>query len=211
MKITKFSHCCMLIEEAGIRFLSDPGTLSTAQTEVTNIDFILITHEHHDHFDPISIKPCLEHNPQAEILTTETVSELLKKEGIASHVLKEGDAYDAKGVHLEIFGALHALIHRSIPQTTNIGFYIADRFFYPGDAFVKIPKPVEILALPVAGPILKISESLDYAIELKPKVCFPVHDGILKNIGLTSALPPKVLGPLGIEFVPFELGKEYQF
>jgi len=211
MKITKFSHCCMLIEEAGVRFLTDPGTLSTAQTEVKNIDFILITHEHHDHFDPTSIKICLEHNLGAEIITTETVSDLLKKEGIVSHILKDGESYDAKGVHVEAFGTLHAPLHHSIPQTLNTGFLIAKTFFYPGDACTEIKKPVKILALPVAGPILKISESIDYALALKPKICFPVHDGILKNIGLTSALPPKVLGPEGINFIPFELGKEYDF
>lgn len=50
MKITKFGHCCLLIEENGVRILTDPGTYSTQQSEVKNIDFVLITHEHADHF-----------------------------------------------------------------------------------------------------------------------------------------------------------------
>ena len=56
MKITKFGHCCLLIEENGVRILTDPGTYSTQQSEVKNIDFVLITHEHADHFHIDSLK-----------------------------------------------------------------------------------------------------------------------------------------------------------
>jgi len=126
----------MLIEEAVFVF-DRSGTLSTAQTEVKNIDFILITHEHHDHFDPTSIKICLEHNLGAEIITTETVSDLLKKEGIVSHILKDGESYDAKGVHVEAFGTLHAPF---IIQYSDIEYRIFDckNFFLPGDACTEI-------------------------------------------------------------------------
>ena len=40
MKITKFGHCCLLIEENGVRILTDPGTYSTQQSEVKYIDFV---------------------------------------------------------------------------------------------------------------------------------------------------------------------------
>ena len=49
MKITKFGHSCLLVEENGVRILFDPGSYSTAQNDVKNIDVVLITHEHSDH------------------------------------------------------------------------------------------------------------------------------------------------------------------
>ena len=38
MKITKFGHCCMLVEEKGLRILVDPGNFSTAQNELMDIE-----------------------------------------------------------------------------------------------------------------------------------------------------------------------------
>ena len=49
MQITKFGQCCLLIEVAGKRILTDPGRFSVSQNDVSNIDIILITHEHADH------------------------------------------------------------------------------------------------------------------------------------------------------------------
>src|SRR3989344_5644853 len=50
------------IEENGVRILTDPGTYSTQQSEVKNIDFVLITHEHADHFHIDSLKALLKNN-----------------------------------------------------------------------------------------------------------------------------------------------------
>ena len=38
MNITKLGHCCLLIEEKGLRILTDPGAYSTGQNEIKNID-----------------------------------------------------------------------------------------------------------------------------------------------------------------------------
>jgi len=70
---------------------------------------------------------------------------------------------------------------------------------------------VEILALPVAGPWMKISEAIDYALEIKPKVVFPVHDGALKILGPAHRVPSTILPEHGIKFVIIEEGKEVSF
>ena len=79
MKITKFGHCCLLIEENNLRILTDPGNYSTAQNDIKNIDIVLITHEHPDHFHVESLKKLLENNPQAKIITNNGVGALLKE------------------------------------------------------------------------------------------------------------------------------------
>ncbi len=46
MNITKIGHCCLLIKEQGLTILTDPGTWTTDQNNLTGIDVVLITHEH---------------------------------------------------------------------------------------------------------------------------------------------------------------------
>jgi L-ascorbate metabolism protein UlaG (beta-lactamase superfamily) len=64
MKITKFGQCCLLIEVAGKRVLTDPGVFSTTQNDLTNLDLILITHEHGDHLHSESLQAILEKKPR---------------------------------------------------------------------------------------------------------------------------------------------------
>lgn len=211
MKITKFGHCCLLIEERGVRIMTDPGTYSIQQSEVKNIDFVLITHEHQDHLHVDSLKICLKNNPQAKVITNKSVGAILGKEGIAFSVVEDCQSYDANGVLIEGFGKDHALMHSTISPIQNTGYFIANKLFYPGDAFTNPGKQIEILALPVAGPWMKLPEAIDYALEMKPTVCFPVHDGILKSPGSTDWIPPQVLEPNGIKFMVLGIDKEYEF
>ncbi|MBI2482042.1 MAG: hypothetical protein HYV76_00515 [Candidatus Vogelbacteria bacterium] len=53
---------------------------------------------------------------------------------------------------------------------------------------------------------------MEYALEVKPRVAFPVHDGgLVKAIGITKRLPEIFLPQAGIEFVYLELGQEREF
>ena len=194
-----------------MRILTDPGNYSTSQNDAKNIDVVLITHEHQDHLHLDSLKTILVNNPKAKIVTNHSVGNLLAKEGIRYVFLEDGQILEEKGISIEAFGKKHAVMHSAIPQTENTGYFIANKFFYPGDAFTNPRKPIEILALPVAGPWLRLSDGIEYAKELKPKICFPVHDGMLKSIGSTNKLPSVVLEPLGIKFIVPELNKKTDY
>ncbi len=228
MKITKFGHSCLLIDTStglgageggvrseklrlGARILIDPGIFSTSQNSVKNIDLILITHEHQDHFSLDSLKIVLKNNPGAKTVTNKSVGVLLQKENISYSVLKNGEVISEKGVLIEGVGEEHASIYSAIPQIENIGYLIADRFFYPGDNLTIPNKKVEILALPVAAPWVKLQEVIDYAIKINPKVCFPVHDGILSYVVPFHRIPAQILEPKEIKFNILEIDREYQF
>ncbi len=202
MKITKYGHCCLLIEEKGIRLLTDPGAF-TAETHValTGIDAILYTHEHADHYHLDSLKQLRINNPDVTIICNEGVSALLEAEVIA-HTKIIDDTLEIGGVLISGVSGIHEEIHSTIPRIQNTGFLVANRLWYPGDSFIKPNVAVEILALPVAGPWMRLSEAIDYAIELKPKTAFPVHDMIL-NPQLTGFIPQiiqSIIAPHGIEF-----------
>jgi len=208
MKITKLGHCCLIIEEAGVRIMTDPGAYSTLQNEEKKIDYIFITHEHQDHFHIESLKMVLKNNPKAKIVTNKAVGKLLDAEKISYEILEHGGTKEFSGVHVEGHGEKHAVVYENLGQVQNTGYFFAKRLFYPGDAFHNPKKPVEILALPVAGPWLKISEVIEYAKLLKPKVCFPVHDATLNQFGLfIHKMLPMIFSPLGIGFEVLEENK----
>lgn len=208
MKITKFGHCCLLIQQKSLRILTDPGIFSTGQDSVQNIDLILITHEHADHCHLDSIKNILKNNPTAKIFANKSVGVLLEKENLKFFVFENGQKYFEKDVSIEACGNEHAIIHPDLPTVQNTGFLIDDKLFYPGDSFAKPPKEIEILALPVAGPWMKISEAIDYAKIVKPRVWFPMHDGILKYTEVGSRWPTFFLEQIGVKTLILEIGKE---
>jgi L-ascorbate metabolism protein UlaG (beta-lactamase superfamily) len=223
MRITKLGHCCLIIEESGVRIMTDPGAYSTLQNEAKGIDYIFITHEHQDHIHIESLKIVLKNNPKAKIVTNRGVGKLLDAEKIPYQMLEHGGEGDfglpaasagtaqAGGVHVEGHGEKHAVIYQEYGQVQNTGYFFANRFFYPGDAFFNPSKPVEILALPVSGPWMKMSEAIDYAKALKPKVCFPVHDGFLKFGGPFHSVPRALLPPAGIAFEILADGETKEF
>ena len=200
MKITKLGHCCLVVEENGARIMTDPGAWSTLQHEERGIDYIFITHEHQDHFHIESLKTVLKNNPKAKAVTNRSVGKLLDAEKISYELLEHGGVAEFGSVQVEGHGDKHAVIYEKFGQVQNTGYFFANRFFYPGDAFFNPNKPVEILALPVCGPWMNISEAIDYAKLLKPKVVFPVHDGMLKILGPFHGVPQKILSEAGIDF-----------
>jgi L-ascorbate metabolism protein UlaG (beta-lactamase superfamily) len=210
MKITKLGHCCLLIETKGERIFTDPGSYTIeAHSKIENIDYILFTHEHQDHYHIESLKVILEKNSQAVIYSNSSVSELLDKEGIKHTQINHNDSVLLGEIALVGIGEKHAQMHKSISQSSNLGYFIDGRLWYPGDAFTNPERPIEILALPVSGPWMKLSEAIDYALLLKPKKVFPVHDGT--RFGSAHVLPAKVLAPEGIEFIVMAEGDSREF
>lgn len=211
MEITKLGHCCLLIEEGGKRLLTDPGSYSELQNEVKDIDFVLITHEHQDHLHIDSLKVVLENNLQAKVITNSAVAKLLDEAGISYELIADNETKKLGEVAVQALEAEHAEIHSELPKVLNSGFFIADKLFYPGDALIDPKQEIEVLALPVAGPWIKIGEAIDYALKLRPKYAFPVHDAGLKQPGIAHKAPSIVLPKHGINFDVIAEGdtKEY--
>ena len=204
MQITKYGQCCLLVEVAGKRILTDPGKFSTSQNEVENIDLILITHEHADHMHSDSLQAVLEKNPNAVVMTNASVVKVLADLGVTFTVVEGRDTADHGGVAIEAFDGEHVEIIDDYGLVQNTGYFINNELFYPGDAYTNPEKAVRVLALPVAGPWCKASDAIRYAKEVKPEKAFPVHDAVLSDAGiaLTHGLFAGQLGEAGIEFVP---------
>ena len=209
MKVTKLGHCCLVVEVNGKRIMTDPGSYTIAEQEAEkNIDLIVITHEHSDHLHTESLKNILANNPSAIVVTNTGVGKIIGEAKIKYKKLEDGQSGNFAEVYLEAHGDKHAEIYQDFGMVQNTGYFIGKDLFYPGDSFTNPNKKVQILALPVLAPWLKIKESIEYAIALKPRVAFPVHDWNIKNASFLNKIPPIALAKHNVEFKILEIGKE---
>jgi L-ascorbate metabolism protein UlaG (beta-lactamase superfamily) len=210
MKIKKLGHCCLVVEIDGKRIMTDPSFVDYGgeSTNERNISAVLITHEHADHLHIETLKQILGHNPNAIVITNTSVGKLLSEAGIKYVKVEDGETYDLSGITLKGFGNTHAQIYEDYGQVQNTG-YMINTLCYPGDSFNPPHAQVDILALPVLGPWMKMKEAIDYAKSLKPRICFPVHDGPLKPFAtFVYKIPENFLSKVGIQFKKLEIDKE---
>jgi L-ascorbate metabolism protein UlaG (beta-lactamase superfamily) len=185
MRLTKFGHSCLLVEEQGARMLLDPGTLSDGFEELQGLTAILYTHQHADHLDPARLPGLLGRNPGVRVVSDEGSAKALGEAGAEVEVVHDGDELDIGGVSVRVAGRDHAVIHPDVPVIPNVGYLLGGRLFHPGDSFTLPGQPTEVLAVPIGAPWLKVSESIDYLREVGPRMAVPVHERTLSAVGMS--------------------------
>lgn len=182
MRLTKFEHAALLLEDSGKKLFVDPGSFTTPLTDTANTVAVVITHEHADHWTPEQLNRVLELNPDAQIFAPEGVARAAADFDVT--VVHAGDTVEAGPFTLRFFGGVHAVIHSSIPTVDNLGVLINDELYYAGDSFT-IPEGVEVdvLAAPSGAPWMKVADVMDYVLAIKPKRSFPTHEMVLSRAG----------------------------
>lgn len=187
MRVTKYSHACLRIERDGAVLVIDPG-MFTEPEALDGVDAVLITHEHVDHLDADRLADALGKRPAVTVHTHQHVAGQLDALAGAVTTVESGQAFTAAGFGVRAFGGWHAVIHPDVPVVPNLGFLVEDNVYHPGDSF-DVPEDahVETLFVPVSGPWLKLSESVDFVRAVAPRRAFGLHDMLLSGIGLKSA------------------------
>lgn len=212
MTITKYLHSCLLVEEHGKRLLIDPGTFSFIEgmlkpEEIPTPEAILITHEHPDHFFPDALRYYI--GQGAQLSSNASVVTKCREQQLSARALAVGSATDLAGFRVETIGAPHGDL--PIPKPENVGYVINGKFFHFGDSLQPelAGKHVEILALPVAAPWLRLKDALELAVALKPQMAIPVHDAFIKPFFLTRIyeICLKYLEAHNITFSPLGIGE----
>lgn len=200
-----------MVDIKGKRIMTDPSSFNYGGESVkeTGLSAVLITHEHSDHLHIETLQEVLKNNPDAIVISNTSVGKLLTEAGIAFTKVEDEDSYMLADVLIKGFGDKHAQIYEDYGQVQNTG-YMIDSLCYPGDSFnMPHTDAVDILALPVLGPWMKMVEAIDYAKALKPRIVFPVHDGTLKPFAtFVYGIPEHFLSQVGIGFKKLEIGQE---
>lgn len=182
MRLTKLEHACLVVEKDGRRLVVDPGSFTSPLMDLHDVDAIVVTHEHADHWTPDQLTHLLASNPGATIHGPAGVA--AAAEGFDVHVVTDGDSVEVGPFILSFFGTRHAVIHESIPVIDNVGVLVDGALFYPGDQFTVPPVPVRVLATPIGAPWLKVAEVIDYVAAVEPALAFPTHEQTLSEPGL---------------------------
>jgi L-ascorbate metabolism protein UlaG (beta-lactamase superfamily) len=155
MKISKYIHSCLLVHEQGKTLLIDPGVF-TYQENVLEIntleklDYILITHEHPDHFHIPFVKELVANFPNVTIVTNQSIVEILEKENIKATTQSTNNIIMMPVSHERVFD-------NDAPE--NVMFEIFDRLAHPGDSMS-----------------FTTNKATEKAVALKPKTVIPIHD-----------------------------------
>ena len=180
MKITKYEHACLDIVEQGTRILIDPGKFTASLTDLNNISAVVITHIHGDHFSPQIIQGVVQANLDVKIFSTK---EVVQKINSNAEVAMLGRRYTVRNFTLEFFGEKHAEIDPQTPVVENIGVFVNNKLYYPGDSFTECPKPFEALAVPASAPWLRVGQTIPLIENSQCKLVFPMHNALLSEIG----------------------------
>lgn len=121
-EIIWLGHACFLIRIAGKTILTDPvffdlpfvprrSALPFPISDLTGIDYILISHDHRDHCDKKSIEQLVRQNPNVEILTTLQLGETLLKSWVPKTNFQEAGWYQqyatSEGLEIYLLPASH--------------------------------------------------------------------------------------------------------
>jgi L-ascorbate metabolism protein UlaG (beta-lactamase superfamily) len=186
MELTKFGHACVRISDGDRRLAIDPGVFSEVAEALTDLDAVLITHEHPDHLDVEKLAAAAAANPALKVWAPQSVADQLAGSKVLSErvtAVGPGQSFMAGGLQVRTYGGQHALIHSSIPVIANVGYLVGDAVYHPGDSYVVPNAVVEALLVPVNAPWAKVSETLDFTISVRAPRAFQIHDGLLNDIG----------------------------
>ncbi len=183
MKVAHLGHACLLVEADDARIMIDPGTLATGFASVRDLNGIVISHEHPDHFDKAGVAALMELNPDATLVVDRAIAHELPEnvfDSARTKFVSTGETFDIDGVEILAVGGTHATIHPDIANTTNIGFYFTESgLLYPGDEFANPDVDIVLLALPVSGPWQSLADVVDYLRAVNPPAAFPMHEAAL--------------------------------
>jgi len=194
MRITHLGHAAVLAETDDARILIDPGNVSDSWHSLTDLDAVLVTHQHPDHMDPENLPTMLAANPSAAVLVEPSILGLINAGDLPSlgenaSALPPDDQIAIGDVLITAVGGQHAIIHRDIPRIGNVGYVLRSEdqptLFHPGDALDTVPDGIDILAVPAYGPWAAMKETIDFVRAVGALEGFPIHDELLSDRGRT--------------------------
>jgi L-ascorbate metabolism protein UlaG (beta-lactamase superfamily) len=211
MKITKYGHACLVLEEDGKKLVIDPGNMTDTFGDLSDIVAVVVTHKHGDHLHKPHLRAIIEANPSVQLFMPADAAQDFPD--AHATVVTGGEEKLVKPFTLKFCGELHAMHHPSLPRFMNTGVLVNDTLYHPGDSFT-LPEltALPVLALPGAAPWLKVGEAMDFLLSVKPQQSFMIHDAVLSEAGRVThyKILQKTATEAGITFVDLTPGDSLQ-
>lgn len=184
MRLTKYTHSCVRLDEGERGLVIDPGVFSEVPQALKGAGAVLVTHEHADHVDADALVQACVRQPELRVWCPASVREQLDDVGDRVVAVSPGEQFTAAGFSVRVFGGQHALIHGEVPVVANVGYLVNEAVYHPGDAFTVPDLAVDTLLLPVHAPWSKVGEVLDFAVSVRAARMHQIHDGLLNERGI---------------------------
>ena len=188
--IELFTQNSIKIMEGDRRIYIDPFQM---RREPQNADFILITHDHYDHFSPRDIAKVA--SPSSILVVPETMEEKAKEvERMVAkiHTVRPGEEYTFDGLRLETVPAYN--IGRAFhPKEAGwVGYVViiaGQRIYIAGDTDETAEAMnviCDVAMVPVGGTYtMDAREAARLVNQIRPKVAIPTHYG--NGVGTKAA------------------------
>lgn len=181
MKITKYEHACVVMEEANEKLVIDPGEL-TVLPVLENVRAVVITHVHGDHLSIENIQALRKENSDMVVYAAAEAAEKLEAAGVEARPVTD-QMYETVGhFRLLLQPTDHAVVYQTSP-CKNVTVTVNDAVYHPGDSFDLPKEQVNLCLVPLAAPWAKAMETMEFIRGCNAVRFVPVHDGILSDAG----------------------------
>jgi len=214
-RLTFVGHATVLIEQEGVRLLTDPLLRSRIAHVVRRVplpelatlrelDAVLISHAHADHLDLPSLR-LLKH--AGTVFAPPAAARVLERAGVQAVVaLNPGDRVTVGPLAIEAITAVHDGRRRPIGRHAEAIGYLVEgpsRVYFAGDTdlfaeMADLRGRVDVALLPVWGwgPRLPAGHlgprtAADAVKRIRPAVAIPIHWGTMRSPGERSARDPR--------------------
>lgn len=186
--ITFIKHASLMIEYSNQFIYIDPvGEFCNFET-MPKADFILVTHDHYDHFDTKAIQTI--RKPSTKIVANKLVIDALN-DGIA--LANNEDVSLSPNIHVLAFAAYNTTPGRDKfhPKIINNGYVLTideTAIYISGDTehideMKNLKDKIDIAFLSVNQPYtMTIEQATQAAKDIKPKILYPYHYGQTEQI-----------------------------
>lgn len=168
--------------------LVDPGAFSLDEAFTqTDLDAVVVTHQHPDHLHPARAAEVVAANPGAIFLADPETAE---QQGGPWLAHTAGTVTEIGDLTITAVGERHAEILPTLPIVANVGVVLegpgadggAVRLFHPGDSYETLATDVDVLALPLAAPWARVADTVAFLSGVAPRSFVPVHDATISDV-----------------------------
>lgn len=189
MRITKYGHSCLMLEEGDEQLLIDPGKYTfidgITPKDIPQPHGVLFTHEHGDHYAPEETKQII-NGAAIPIITNASLAEKAAQDGLYATAIAPGETKTLGAFTVRGVAASHGDIPGGPPE--NIGFIINDILYHPGDSLYGILPyaSIKVMALPIGTPWGTRVQAFAHAKDIHPEIVIPIHDAYFKDFFIES-------------------------